>query len=165
MWSIYIRIPFIIHKLCGLLSKRDAKLDKITQAIENISNSIRQTIEKTSFQRDEKLALMTQKIEKISSVVMNETATFGPYGKVKLIGSSWNVTGPFRKIVVKTKKWLDSYEAYFSSGNDRIVQGLRFESVDGDVSEFGMNISSYTSGYGFGLGGSTGRKNTYFEKI
>ena len=142
-------------------SRRDSKLDSIIQAIEKIRETkldlITKTIEKTSSKRDEKLDSMTQTIEKISSVMMNETLTFGPYGTSgkSLTAFGWNATGPFSKIVVKTKKWPVSY---YWPDNRRIVQGLRIESVDGEVQEVGMDISPYSSGYGFGLGGSTGKK-------
>ena len=61
----------------------------------------------------------------------------GPYGSASDViqrqqGFGWFVKGPFRKIGIKSRIW---------AGDTRIIQGLKFELVDGTIRAFGMDTS------------------------
>ena len=61
----------------------------------------------------------------------------GPYGSASDViqrqqGFGWFVKGPFRKIGIKSRIW---------AGDTRIIQGLKFELVDGTVEAYGMDVT------------------------
>ena len=62
----------------------------------------------------------------------------GPYGSASDVpqngqrGDDWFIKGPFRKIGIKSRIW---------AGDTRIIQGLKFELVDGTIRAFGMDTS------------------------
>ena len=61
----------------------------------------------------------------------------GPYGSASDVIQNghldfWFIKGPFRKIGIKSRIW---------AGDTHIIQGLKFELVDGTIRAFGMDTS------------------------